>query len=77
MKIIKLPFSWYTKKKTMLAFEFAIVLTDVASQLKIPMTREMVLEAETVIKNELGPCTASQFACNMNVYVLAILKPKD
>ncbi len=77
MKITKLPFSWYTKKKMVLAFEFATVLADTASQLGIPMTREIVVEAETLLEKELGPCTPSQFACNMNVYVLAILKPKD
>ncbi len=77
MKIAKFPFSWYSKKKAILAFEFATVLADTASQLNIPMTREIVVEAEKLLEAELGHCTPSHFACNMNVYVLAILKPKD
>ncbi len=77
MKITKLPFSWYGRSKAILAFEFATVLADTASQLDIPMTREIVADAENLIERELGPRTATHFACNMNVYVLAILKPKD
>ncbi len=77
MKITKFPFSWYTKKKTILAFEFATVLAETASQLKVPMTRELVLEAEKLIDKELGPKTVENFSCNMTVYILAILKPKD
>ncbi len=77
MKIAKWPFSWYTKKKAMLAFEFATVLADTASQLNVPMTREIVVEAEKLLERELGPCSPTHFACNMNVYVLAILKPQD
>ncbi len=61
----------------MLAFEFAIVLSDVASQLKVPMTTEIVVEAEKLLEEELGHKTAQDFACSMNVYVLALLKPKD
>ena len=77
MKITKWPFSWYSKKKVLLAFEFAVVLSDVAKQLKIEMTPEIVNRAETLIKNELGPKTASHFAGHMSMYALAILEPKD
>ena len=77
MKIVKFPFSWYNKKKTMLAFEFATILADAAKGLNIPMTQEIVIRAENLLEKELGHCTAEHFACNMNVYVLAILEPKD
>ncbi len=70
-------FKIYGKKKAMLAFEFATIIAEAASQLKIPMTREIVLEAEKLLEKELGPKSAENFACNMNVYALAILKPKD
>ena len=75
--MLKLPFSYYTKKKVMLAFEFAITLSDVAHDLKIEMTRDTVERAEKLLSEELGKRTAKHFACNMNVYVLAILEPKD
>ena len=74
---LKWPFSWYGKKKTMLAFEFATVLSDAAKQLNVPLTRELVVKAETLLEKELGPRSAKHFACNMNIYVLAILEPKD
>lgn len=77
MKNIKLPFSWYGKKKAFLAFEFAIVLSDVASQMKIEMTKEIVIRAENLLEKELGYRSAEHFSCNMNVYILAILEPKD
>lgn len=77
MKTVKWPFSWYSKKKAMLAFEFAIVLSDVAKDLNITMTKDIVLKAEKLVENELGPKTAKHFACHMNVYALAILEPKD
>ncbi len=75
--MIKLPFSWYNNKKTILAFEFAVVLSDSAKDLGISITPEIVKRAEKLLENELGPRTAKHFACNMNVYTLAILEPKD
>jgi sulfur relay (sulfurtransferase) complex TusBCD TusD component (DsrE family) len=77
MKNIKWPFAWYGKKKAMLAFEFATVLAEAANHLKIPMTREIVKNAEKLIEKELGRESAEHFACNMNVYTLALLEPKD
>ncbi len=67
----------FGKQKTLLAFEFAIVLSDCAKQLNIEMTKEIVIRAEDLISVELRNNTAEHFACNMNVYALAILEPKD
>ncbi len=77
MKNIKLPFSYFTKQKTILALEFGVVISDVAKNQNIEMTREIVLRAEKLLKEELGKRSAKHFACNMNVYTLAILEPKD
>ena len=77
MKITKWPFSWYGKKKAFLAFEFAMVLAESAAQLKVPITKELVEKAEKLIENELGSKSAKNFALHMNMYVLAILEPKD
>ncbi len=60
-----------------MAFEFAIVLSDVAKDLKIDMTRDIVLRAEELIVKEFGEHTAEHFACRMNVYALAVLEPKE
>lgn len=71
------PLSIFGKKKLLLAFEFGIVLSDVAKDLNIEMTREIVLRAEKLLENEMRHSTASDFACKMNVYTLAVLEPKD
>ncbi len=70
-------FGKYTEQKAMLAFEFAIVLSDVAHDLKIEMTREIVLRAEDILLLELGNQTAEQFANRMNVLAIAVLEPKE
>lgn len=67
----------FSRQKLLLSFEFAIVLSDVAQQLKIEMTRDIVLRAEQLLENEMRHSTAEGFACNMNVYALAVLQPKD
>ena len=67
----------FGKKKALLAFEFAIVLSDTAKQLDIEMTLDIVLRAENLISREMGKSSAERFAGNMNVYILAVLEPKD
>ncbi len=77
MKIFNLYLDRYNEKKALLAFEFGIVLSDVASQLKIEMTQEIVIRAEKMLEKELRYNSPEEFACQMNVLVLAILEPKD
>lgn len=77
MKYIRNLIWQLTKRKKLLAFEFGIVLSDVAKQLDIEITKEIVERAEIVLEKELAHNSAEQFACNMNVLVLAILEPKD
>ena len=73
------PF-WSTydeQKKILLAFEFAIVLSDAAHQLKIEMTKEIVLKAEEILKSELVKKSPESFSCQMNGLALAVLEPVD
>lgn len=67
----------FSKKKTLLAFEFGIVLSNVAKQLNIEVTPEIVAQAEKILEKELIYRSSQQFACNMNVYILAVLEPKE
>ncbi len=67
----------FGKKKSLLAFEFGVVLSDVAKQLNIEMTQDIVLRAEKLLETELGGNSIEHFACNMNIYTLAILEPRD
>lgn len=70
-------FTFYSKAKALLAFEFAIVLSDVAHELKLEVTPEIVKKAEDLLVEELGRGSSEKFAASMNVYVLAVLEPKD
>ncbi len=47
-------FSAFGKEKAILAFEFGVVLSDVAHEHKIEMTKEIVLRAEKILETELG-----------------------
>ncbi len=69
--------SRYNKQKTILAFEFAIVLSDVAKDMGIPMTREIVERAENLLDAELAKETAEHFAGHMNILALAVLEPLE
>lgn len=68
---------FYSKKKLLLSFEFAVVLSDVAKQMNIDMTQDIVMRAEELLLKELGHGSADKFACDMQVFVLAVLEPKD
>jgi len=76
---LKNDFYWvrYNEQKAILAFEFAVILSEVAKQLNIEMTREIVMKGEEVLVNEMRNETAQSFACKMNSLALAVLEPKD
>lgn len=67
--MLKLPL--YNNTKLRLAFEFGAILSDSAKELNVELTPEIMERAEKIVVNELRTRTASQFACDMNVLVLA------
>jgi hypothetical protein len=67
----------FGKKKVLMAFEFGVVISDVAKQLNVEITPEMVKKAEKLLLNEYRNGTAEKFACNMIAYTLAVLEPKE
>ena len=76
---LKDDFYWvrYNEQKAILAFEFAVILSEAAKQLNIEMTREIVMKGEEVLVNEMRNGSAQSFACKMNSLALAVLEPKD
>lgn len=64
----------YNKKKLLLAFEYGIILKDVA---KDKLNPEMVQRAEDIIVKEFSKKSASKLACEMIPNLLAIIEPKD
>jgi hypothetical protein len=43
----------YNKKELRLAFEFALVLSDVATKMKVELTKELSIKAQEMLINEL------------------------
>lgn len=73
----KWSFNRFGKKKTLLAFEFGIVLSEALKDLKIDMTKDIVVKTEKLLETQLSTESPETFAGNMNVYILAILEPKN
>ncbi len=73
----KWTFNRFGRQKSLLAFEFGVVLSEAASELKIDMNTEIVLRAEELLKKELCNLSPESFAQRMQLYTLAILEPKD
>lgn len=70
-------FGKYNEQKAILAFEFGIIISDVANRLNVGITKEIVLNAEEILTNEMKKGNAEDFACNMIVLALAVLEPKE
>jgi len=69
-------FKLFSEKKLMLAFEYGLVLADVASQKKIELTKEIVLRLENIMKKEFNKKNSTRLAVDMIVNILAALEPK-
>ena len=71
--MLKLPF--YSKKKLILAFEYAIVINNVAKEQKVDVTMELVRKAEDMILNEFHK-SPERIAIEMLPNVLSIFETK-
>ena len=66
-----LNLQFYNKKKLKLAFEYGLVMADVAKQNGIEITPELVQRAEEIIVKEFSNKNASKVACEMVPNILA------
>ena len=62
------------RAKLLLAFEYGIVLADVAKKQKVKMTPELVARAEVMIENEFSIQTASHLAGNIVPNILTVFE---
>lgn len=67
-------FGLYNKEKLILAFEYGLILSDVAKQKGVEVTPEMVKRAEELITKEFKANTASYNATHMVPNILAIFE---
>jgi hypothetical protein len=58
-------------QKILLAFEYGVVLSQVAQELNIPLDKNKVEEIEKMIKNEFKKKTCEELARDMNVNILS------
>lgn len=71
------PRPLFGEQKLRLAFEYAITLSDVAKQLNIEITPEIVDRAEGIILKEFTSKSPERVAIEMIPNILAMLEPKD
>ncbi len=64
----------YGTTKLLLAFEYGVVISQVAKERGIEMTRELVEKAEVMIENEARTQTASKMATQMMPNILSIFE---
>jgi len=67
----------YGNKTLRLAFEFGLVLSEVAKERKIELTSEISSRAEDILIQELGEKGFRKTALNFIPLVLAVLEVKE
>jgi len=67
----------YGKQKLLLAFEYGVILSDVAKDRKIPLTNEMVTRCEEIIEKEFTAKSSNRVALDMVPNILASLEIKE
>lgn len=77
MKIPRIPIPLFGPKKLRLAFEFGVIMSEVAKGMNMELTPEMVARAEEILLNESKTKSATQFAGEMNACALAAFEPKE
>lgn len=70
MNLLKLFKPKYEIEKVRLAFEYGVVMSQVAKEQGIEVTPELVKRAETMIENEFANQTAEFLAGNMTILIM-------
>ncbi len=68
--MFKLPFI-FGRKKLLLAFEYGVVIADVARKMKVRMTPELIKKAEIMLEGEFTSQSATHLATNMTPNILS------
>lgn len=64
----------HSTKKVILSFEFGVVLSNVAKEMNVELTPEIMARAEKIIEAEFKKRTASHLAGHMQAIILAIFE---
>ena len=71
--MIKLPV-FFSKKKLLLAFEYALIISETARKMRIKVTTKLSERAEEMILNEFSKKNPTQLAVDMYANVLSIFE---
>jgi len=72
--ITKLKFWLFGKSKVLLAFEYGVILTKTAQELKIELTPEVIRKAEAMIIGEFSTRTANELATDMAPNIISVFE---
>lgn len=73
--MLRLPI--YGNKSLMLAYEFGLILSEVAKENNIEVTRDISERAEKILINEIRTKGWKKTVLNMLPLVMAVLEPKE
>jgi len=66
----------HSNKKLLLAFEWGVILADVAKKHKVKLTPEIIKRAEDIILKEFKEKSPSKLAGEMEIIILSIFETK-
>lgn len=64
----------FQKRKLLLAFEYGIMISEVATRNKIELTPEMIVRAEEIMLKEFSSKNPQRIAVDMTVNTLAVFE---
>lgn len=70
-----IPHFFFGKKKILLAFEYGLVMADVAEKMKYEITPEVVKRAEEIVMDQCQKSSTQEMAVDMVPNILAIFQP--
>ncbi len=71
-----IPVMFFGKKKLRLAFEYGLVMSDMAHEMKIPLTKEVVARAEEILVHSWSHNSTERVALDMVPNILAAIETK-
>ncbi len=76
-RIPRLPIPLFGVKKLRLAFEFGVIMSEVAKGMNVSLDSDMVARAEEILVDQSKTKSAGEFAGQMNACALAAFEPKE
>ncbi len=76
-RIPRLPIPLFGSTKLRLAFEFGVIMSEVAKGMSVELTPEIVARAEGIVVNQATTKSDTEMAGMMNACALAAFEPEE